>query len=365
MLDFAKKTAYKGAGLVLNTGLGQAAVRWVVKPKLMEHIQKGKTEFKENLVKAKSEIVKSEPGLLKKVPEFKKLANSFIDQLDTVADDLTIDANIDLVINILCSHFGDFNSIEKIGEEMEKLLKDDIQALAEELKDKLTAPKTGVFDVELLKEINADFDKLSNIANLSEQEQQNAAKLVHDGLLLKKIKKVRADLSDTKIEEVIDSIKELLNTVFDKLKFTNEEKSKLEDIMDKILIDHLDEFKSKVDKLIKIAPKILSHHLEEELKKKSLPNVSTSRTEGPKKKAPPKKRAKAESEDEDLERALELSAKEHKTAITHAKKHKTSTAKGLAKEKVVVIELESEEELSDKEEKKPVKKRGPGAFRKK
>ncbi|MBI2791693.1 MAG: hypothetical protein HYX61_07025 [Gammaproteobacteria bacterium] len=364
MLDFAKKAAYKGAGLVLNTGLGQAAVRWAVKPKLMEHIKKGKTEFKENLVKAKSEIVKSEPGLLKKVPEFKKLANSFIDQLDTVADDLTIDANIDLVINILCSHFGDFDSIEKIGEEMDKLLKDDIQALAEELKDKLTAPETGVFDIELFKEINADFDKLSNIANVSEQEQQNAAKLVHDGLLLKKIKKVRADLTDEKIEEVIDSVKVLLNTAFDKLKFTKEEKSKLEDVIDTILNDHLDDFKAKVDKLIKIAPKILSHHLEEELNKKSIPNVSTSRTEGPKKKAPPKKRAKAESEDEDLERSLELSAKEHKTAITHAKKHKTSTAKGLAKEKVV-IDLESEEELSDKEEKKPVKKRGPGASRKK
>lgn len=363
MLDFAKKAAYRSAGFVLNTGLGQAAVRWAVKPKLMEHIKKGKTEFKENLVKAKSEIVKSEPGLLKKVPEFKKLANSFIDQLDTVADDLTIDANIDLVINILCSHFGDFDSIEKIGEEMEKLLKDDIQALAEELKDKLTDPNTGVFDVELFKEINADFDKLSNIANVSEQEQQNAAKLVHDGLLLKKIKKVRADLSDTKIEEVIDSIKELLNTVFDKLKFTNEEKSKLEDMIDKVLVDHLDEFKAKVDKLIKIAPKILSHHLDEELKKKSIPNASVSKT-SPKKKSPPKKQAKAESEDEDFEQALELSAKEHKTAITHAKKHKVSTAKGLAKEKIV-IDLESEEELSDKEEKKPVKKRGPGASRKK
>lgn len=356
MLDFAKKAAYKSAGLVLNTGLGQAAVRWAVKPKIMEFITKGKAEFKLSLVKAKDELVKSDADLLKKVPELKKLSNSVIDQLDTIADDLTIDANIDLVINILCNHFGDFDDITKIGEEMEKLLKDDIESLAQELKGKLTDPETGIFDLKLFEEINADLDKLSNIARLNEQEQQNVTKLVKDGLLVKKIQRVREDLSDEKIETVIDAVKESLFTVFDKLKFTENEKSKLEDVIDTILNEHLDKFKTKIDKLIKIAPKVLNHHLEEELKKG---HPAPTANQAPKKKVVPKKRKKDETQDKDLDEELELTAKEHKTAITHAKKHKTSTAKGLAKEKVVVIELESEEE------KKPVKKRGPGAFRKK
>lgn len=263
MWNFVSNTAYKASGVVLRTGLAKAAIRWTLKPMIMAKVNERKEQVKKQLAQGRASFV--ENIVTKKVAGVMELGDAYFAQGVAALDDVTAEKNIDIAINVLCNHFGDFNDVNKLGEELGKLIEEAFNQKIEAFKKEMINPEAGIIKVKMAEEIADDMRKVSHVAFLSKMEKEELVKHVKEGTIVKKIQAFRDTFSDQNIKAIIDRTKVLLTAIFDNLKFIDAEKQQLNAVVDELLGNHVERFKQNADKLIILIPNMLQHLLEESL----------------------------------------------------------------------------------------------------
>ena len=264
-----KDFLYKSASVVAGTDLGKAAVKWWFYPEIQKQIKEGKEEVAKTIKKARAELTNENKKLVELAPELKKIASDTIDQVESLMDDLTCDKYINQVINLACDHFGQYKNLEAMGKAVEEITKDlqfdqKLEAFAKGLID----PKKGIIDAKKFEVLG---DKLHDFANWNKEHIPMERKLavvksLQDGSLVKETLAARKEITDAKIEKVIDGAKGVFKQLFTKLKLTKEEIDGLYDSFDEIIDNNLEEFKALVDRTLKIFPKVCDSTLKLMLK---------------------------------------------------------------------------------------------------
>ncbi len=360
--------------------IGQA-IKWTIKPTLIKAINELKATFKESLENSAKNKVLSSP-ISQQMPEYLDLTASFVKQVNAVVDDLTSEPIVDLFLNTLCGHWGDFESLAAFKSLMEQLFTEELAKQFIGFFDELTERQNGLIDAKLMDEIERDLTNLKNIQSFNDEDKTAFEAAARKGVITKKYQTLRAGITETKIEFYIQRLKAELSSVYDRLNFTVKEQAELNKVLDELLNKHFAPLLKILDNIVELSPKIVGLSLEYGLNAKPLPSLArtaaplaqplpfemnnkelelelgltpsfeeTSRPPVPSSFTPQQaKLEEAQLEDDDIARAIALSRQDQEKAVTPFFKRKADESKG-RKAKASKPEDDDEiEVLTDEEE---------------